>query len=480
VAGNTSAWREVKVYQVRDNAASRYRAYAYISTEAPGSGLQVIDLSGLPNSVSLATTLTDTGSQHTLYVSNIDYSTNMALPGTQAFLYAAGSNVNGGAWRAYSLANPAQPQLVGTAPAGSQYMHDSTSLHITDNRTTQCDQGHSPCEVLVDFNENTVDLWDVTNKSSPVRLSSTTYPTVRYTHSGWPSADSRFIFFHDELEEIQRGLNTLIYTMNIDDLRTPTIVTSFQGPNTTTDHNGYTKGNRYFVSHYMRGLVIFDVTNPQQFREIGSFDTFLNPAANTAGTDGAWGVYPFLPSGNILISDITNGLFVLKDNTASLTASAGKLGFVGTTLSASEGAGTVTVRLQRSGGSAGPVSIQYATSDGTATAGSDYTATSGILNWPADDMTERSFTVTLSNDAQSESDETLRVTLSNPTGSATIDGSTTLEVTITNDDNVAPPPPLSGGGHGGGGAWSLDSLLVLLSIGLIRSTQLRRSRSFAT
>ena len=131
VPGNASAWREVKIYQVRDVAANRYRAYAYISTEAAGSGLQVIDLSGLPNSVALATTLMDTGRQHTLYVANIDYATNVALPGAEAFLYAAGSDVSGGAWRVYSLVNPAQPQLLRAAPAGTQYMHDSTSLYIT-------------------------------------------------------------------------------------------------------------------------------------------------------------------------------------------------------------------------------------------------------------------------------------------------------------------------------------------------------------
>ena len=51
-----------------------------------------------------------------------------------------------------------------------------------------------------------------------------------------------------------------------------------------------------------------------QLTEIGSFDTFLAPAANSAGTDGAWGVYPFLPSGTIIVSDIVNGLYMLRRN----------------------------------------------------------------------------------------------------------------------------------------------------------------------
>ena len=48
--------------------------------------------------------------------------------------------------------------------------------------------------------------------------------------------------------------------------------------------------------------------------EIGSFDTYLSPSANSAGTDGAWGVYPFLPSGTLLVSDIENGMFLLRKN----------------------------------------------------------------------------------------------------------------------------------------------------------------------
>jgi choice-of-anchor B domain-containing protein len=465
IAGPASPWREVKVYQYRDVSANRYRAYAYISTEAAGAGLQVINLSGLPNSASLATTLTDTGRQHTLYISNIDYGTNVAKPGVEAFLYVAGSDVNNGAWRVYNLTNPAQPQLITAAPAGTQYMHDSTSLYLTDSRTSQCEPGHNPCQVLVDFNENTVDLWDVTNKNVPVRLSSTTYPSVAFTHSGWPSADQQFLFVHDELEEIERGFNTQLYTMNLSNLRTPSITTSYQGSGTATDHNGYTKGNFYYVSHYRRGLVVFDVTNPNQLREVAHLDTFLQPAANSAGTDGAWGVYPFLPSGTVVISDISNGLFVMKDKVAALASSAGQIGFIGTATSVSENAGTATVRLQRSGGYMGAVSIQYATSDGTATTANDYTAASGTLNWPAFDTTERSFTVPITNDSQSESDETISVTLSAASGGASIEGSPSFTITVNNDDAATTPPSSSGGG---GGALSTDLLLLLALLGLVR------------
>ncbi|RPI61913.1 MAG: choice-of-anchor B family protein, partial [Lysobacterales bacterium] len=186
VPGNPSPWREVKVYQVFDAGANRWRAYAYVTTEAANSGLQTIDMSGLPQTAGLASTNLDTSSQHTLYVSNIDYETNAALPGATPMLFVAGSNLSPGSWRAYSLANPAFPQFVGSAPLGG-YMHDSTSLVVTDARTAQCAPGHNPCEVLVDFNVDQVQLWDVTNELQPVLLGSATNPNNRYIHSGWPT-----------------------------------------------------------------------------------------------------------------------------------------------------------------------------------------------------------------------------------------------------------------------------------------------------
>ncbi len=467
IAGNNSLWREVKIYQEFHAPTNRFRAFAYITTEANNSGLQVINLGDLPNTISLATTINDTGSQHTAYVSNINYSTNMALPGATAFLYLAGSDIAGGSWRVYSLANAAQPQFIRQAPAGTQYVHDATSLLISDARTTQCALAHNPCEIYVDFNENTVDLWDVTDKVAPVRLSSTTYSDASYTHSGWPTADQRHIFVHDETDEISRGQFTQIYTMNVDDLRNPFIVGSWQGPDTTTDHNGYTKGNLLYVSHYRRGLVVFDASVPAQLREVANFDSFLSPAANSAGTDGAWGVYPFFPSGTVVLSDISNGLFVLRDNAAALSQSAGRIGFVGLAGNASEAAGTVRVTVRRNAGFAGAVSIGYATSDVTANAGTDYTTATGTLNWPAGDLGDRNIDVVLQNDGTTEPNETFRITLSNVTGGATIEGSASLDVQITNDDTGG------GGGGGGGGAadlWflALAGLLWLAGLGRVR------------
>jgi hypothetical protein len=398
-----------------------------------------------------------------LYISNIDYASNTSLPGSEPFLYVAGSKPGNGRWRAYNLDDPTAPQLVGEAPAGTGYMHDSTSLLVSDERAAQCGAGHSPCQVLVDFNENAVEIWDVTEKAAPLRLSTTQTDSFRYVHSGWPSSDQRFLIVHDELDEIRGSVPlTNIYTLDVADLRAPRLNVSWQGADNSTDHNGYTRGNRYYVSHYRRGLVVFDITDPRTLREIGYFDTFLMATANIAGTDGAWGVYPFLPSGTVLISDIDNGLFVLKDNTAGQVGTAGSLRVAASEQTFGEAAGAVLVSVQRVGGSSGPVTVNYATQDGTAVAGSDYTAANGTFSWSDGDFADRLISIAITSDSNVEPDETFTLNLSAPAGGATLTQSTDT-LTIGNDDTAVAPAPTGGGGGGG----AVDWLSLLLAVSLL-------------
>jgi hypothetical protein len=261
--------------------------------------------------------------------------------------------------------------------------------------------------------------------------------------------------------------------MNVEDLRNPFIIASYQGPDTTTDHNGYVKNGFLYVSHYRRGLVVFDASEPESLREVASFDTFLAPAANVAGTDGAWGTYPFFPSGIVVVSDINNGLFVLRDHAATLAQQAGRLGFDALSASAAEDDDSVEVTVRRSGGTSGSVTVEYGTMDGTATAGSDYTATTGTLSWDDGDMGDRVITVPLTDDNAQEANETFQVGLANAGGGATSDGSATLTVTIGDDDSaVAPLPP---GGRGGGGGLAIQ-LLWLFGLCLLSALAQRESR----
>jgi hypothetical protein len=116
----------------------------------------------------------------------------------------------------------------------------------------------------------------------------------------------------------------------------------------------------------------------------------------------------------------------------------GQLRFSSATYTTAENGGGVLVTVTRTGGTTGSVSVSYATGDDTATAGSDYTATSGMLTF-ADGETEKTFTILITDDALAEDAESLNLTLSNPTGGATLGGQSTATVTVNDDDPPAEP-----------------------------------------
>ncbi len=460
IVGERSTWRDVKVYQYLDNNDNSYKVYAYVTTEAIG-GFQVIDLTDAPNSVSLANTVNVFRSAHNVYLGNIDYATGTANPGESPYLYIAGSNLGSGSqsgsFRIFDLDDPVNPKLV-TDPSSAFYMHDATSMTINDSRTDQCASGHNPCELLIDFSSDrsfnnsriNVDIWDTTDKSNPSLLSSSTYNNASYIHSGWYSKDKNYIFVQDELDERDRGVNTTLYVLDIRNLKSPSIVGSYVGPTRAIDHNGFTLGDKYYMSNYKRGLVVLDVSNPVVPTEIGFFDTYPIPAANDSEFDGAWGAYPYLPSGNILVSDISNGLYVLTDNTKLISEQAGEISLASNALNVDEANASVTITVSRLAGSNGQVSIDYATQDGSASADSDYTASNGTLTWGAGDITNKTINIDILDDSDQENNESFTVALSNPQGGATL-GSSTFTININQSDQPAPvtPPPSNDGGGGG-------------------------------
>lgn len=317
-ATNNSSWRELKVYQFFDQQQNRWKAYVYVVSDVIGSpGIQIIDLTALPASVSLAATYSGISQQHTVYLSNADYATGVALAGATPYLYVNGGSARNGAFQAFSLANPTAIAPASTPATGAEYTHDGTSMLITDSRVSACRTGHNPCEVYIDFNEDSVDIWDMTNKASPLQISSTPYQGSGYTHSGWWTEDKRFVFIQDEFDEIDFGHNSRVRTMDLSDLRNPVISVSWTGSTPAIDHNGYTKRGLYYMSSYRRGLVILDVTDPRALEEVAFFDTF--PLDNDANFNGAWGTYPFFPSGTIVVSDIESGLFILRESPQAIT-----------------------------------------------------------------------------------------------------------------------------------------------------------------
>jgi hypothetical protein len=122
-----------------------------------------------------------------------------------------------------------------------------------------------------------------------------------------------------------------------------------------------------------------------------------------------------------------------------------------------ESGGTATITVTRTGGTTGAVGISFATSNGTATAGSDYTAVSQTVSF-ADGETTKTVSITILPDTLVEGNETVNLTLSNPTGGATL-GSPSTGVLMITDDDTNPAPTLTSlvpsGATAGGSAFTL-------------------------
>jgi hypothetical protein len=142
---------------------------------------------------------------------------------------------------------------------------------------------------------------------------------------------------------------------------------------------------------------------------------------------------------NVTLNKAQGTCTIQNDDAAPQTPT---LAFSAASYSVNENGGQATITVQRTGTTTGGVSVQYATAPGgTATAGSDYTTTSGTLNWADNDPSNKTFTIPITDDSTNELNETVNLALSNPTNGAQLGSQATAVLTIIDDD--APLPTIS-------------------------------------
>ncbi len=274
-----------------------FGTFAYNVNES-GGGIQIIDLSNIDNGV-----VTLAG----VVQGSVTSAHNIAVNADSGFAYACDTNLTQG-FIAYDLSDPSNPVEVGSWTDTSA--HDVYATSYAD--CPYAGRG-GPCEIVFVFGGGAgVRIVDVTDKSAMTTIGSHTYPTLRFCHQGWPSADKRILFFGDELDELNLGITARTYAINIEDLANPFAVTDFTTGLNTIDHNLMVRGDFVLEANYTSGLSIFDASNVSATNVptfVGFFDTW--PPDNGRNFSGAWGIYTGLPSGIVLISDEVNGLFVL-------------------------------------------------------------------------------------------------------------------------------------------------------------------------
>ena len=313
-----SSWRDMKVYN----------DHVYIVSEAGDHGLQVFNLAnlrGLDSEQVFSADYTDKsfGKAH-----------NIAINEDSGYAYIAGARTKG--IYAFNLSNPLAPKL---ELEGSQfgYSHDAQIVNYKGP-----DQDHFGKEIYIGSNENKVDIVDVTDKSEPKLISTFLYDH-QYTHQAWLTDDHKYALLGDELDEVDSNYElkadakTRTVIIDLSDLDKPSLHHDYEAETKAIDHNGYVKGTEFFLASYTAGLRVLDILNIDQksISETGFFNTFINhndsglpnsttvksqdpdgdhsgKKGNSSAFNGAWSVYPFFKSENIIISDINSGLYIVK------------------------------------------------------------------------------------------------------------------------------------------------------------------------
>lgn len=285
-----SIWRDAKVYN----------NYAFIVSEAQGHGMQVFDLTRLRN---ITTPQVFTPDAHYAGFGNCH---NIAINEATGYAYCIGTQTFAGGPHVVNIQNPLNPTFA-MGFEDEEYTHDA-HIVIYNGPDTE----HVGKEIYFGANETKVVVIDVTDKANPIVLSSFFYSNTGYTHQGWMTDNHKYFIVGDELDESNFGFNTKSLVIDMTNLDSPVLKFNYFGTTPAIDHNGYAKGNQFHLANYRAGYRMMNITGIDNnvMTEQAYFDTY--PTNNNAQFNGAWSVYPYFASGNILISDIDRGLFIVK------------------------------------------------------------------------------------------------------------------------------------------------------------------------
>ena len=272
ISGPESNWREITVVN----------QYAYVVTEGTGAGqgLQVIDLTELPNSATLVNTLDEDFQRAHIIQKDIF--------NDSPYIYVCGTNTTSGV-HIYDCSDPQNPVQIGLFDQ-DYYVHD---VHIRDTLMFTA-------AIYDDF----VDIVSIADPANPVVLSGFDDPGT-FTHSFSTSPDLKYLFVADEKDGYP------MRTFNIEDIYDPEEVNTYSANLVSLVHNPYTDGIFTTISHNTEGLRILDTRDPALLYEVGFYDTYTG---ESGGFSGLWSACPYLPSGRIIGADRTRGLMVWSFN----------------------------------------------------------------------------------------------------------------------------------------------------------------------
>lgn len=274
IPGPTSVWRDIKTW---GNYA--YIVHDAISIGEP-QGLLIVDLTDISNGNITYNSIVNLAFErfHNIYIDE------------NGIAYLFGGDADNGGALFFDL-NPGPEAPVYLGSYYETYLHDGMV------------RGDTLWGAAI--YEGQLIAIDVSDKSNPTILGSVTTPH-NFTHNTWVSDDGNYVYTTDEVT------GAYIAAVDVSDVTNMEVIDTIQtwSPETNViPHNTHVIGDYLVTSYYCDGVTVVDASDPYNLHEVAYYDT----SDSTGGTfSGAWGAYPWLPSGNILVTDRQEGLHILS------------------------------------------------------------------------------------------------------------------------------------------------------------------------
>ena len=267
IPGAISTWRDLKVHSY----------YCYVTNET-GGGMDIISLEDPFNPVKVGEYTSTFTSAHNLFIAD-------------GYAYIFGANNDAGGCRILDLSNPEYPVEVGSWE--NTYFHDG----FVKNDTLY------GCGIYI----GSLYIIDVSNKSNPTTLVEYNYSDYG-CHAVWVTDDSKYAVTGDE----ENG--GYVYIFDIQDFDNINMVATWYPDEPEVQnksvHNVLIKDDLLYVSYYVYGTRIVDISDPNNPIEVGYYDWYPGQQGLYSGN---WGTYPFTENGLIYSTDYSgNGLFVMS------------------------------------------------------------------------------------------------------------------------------------------------------------------------
>ncbi|KFA70586.1 hypothetical protein S40285_04709 [Stachybotrys chlorohalonatus IBT 40285] len=307
-----------------------YKNFMLIGSELGGHGVQIFDMSKLLTiDPATAPVRFDIVADVTGHFMDLEEgsSHNVVVNEEAGYAVAVGSRpVNRGCRGGpifFDISDPSNPTRLGCNGADG-YTHDAQCLIYRGP-----DERFVGRDICYGYNEDSLTIYDVTNKVNSTILSITSYEGATYTHQGWvlDKEWQQYLVMDDEIDELESAgpaadKYPVTYIWDISDLTAPKQTGLYKGTVRATDHNQYIHGDLNIQSNYMAGVRVYDISSiPEDptgnsVCEIAYFDIYpeddSEPGGGIADMYGTWSSYYFEGSGYTFVNTIERGAYLVK------------------------------------------------------------------------------------------------------------------------------------------------------------------------